>query len=264
MKALLPALLLVSSLALAQEVTVSLTVDPETAVESAAPTLTWASTGAVTCTASGGWSGTKPTSGTETLPPINQTTIYDILCSAADGYAQLSWTAPTQYTNGQTIAATGPESLAGFKAFYGIGNLDTTIDIPGKTVTTYRIDGLTAGNWAFAMTAYLENRIESAQTNQVFKVVTIPASQASASAVIQRVPNPPVITTIGGFVYELRVHPKDGPYLARNVGNVGPGVPCLGPDPAFGTRLYAMDPASVNLTRNPNPNATLVAECRTI
>ncbi len=264
MKALIPALLLVSSLALAQEVTVSLTVDPETAVESAAPTLTWASTGAVTCEASGGWSGTKPPSGTETLPPINQTTIFDILCSAADGYAQLSWTAPTQYTNGQTIAATGPESLAGFKAFYGLGNLNTVIDIPGKTVTTHRIDGLTAGEWSFAMTAYLENRIESAQTNQVFKVVTVPASQATASAVIKRVPNPPVITTIGGFVYELRVHPKDGPYLARSVGSVGAGVPCQGPDPAFGTRLYTVDANDVTLFRNPNPNATLVAECRII
>ena len=64
--------------------TVSLNANP-TRVEPGTPVLlTWTSTNADTCLASGGWSGTKATSGAETVTPYVQTT-YTLTCSNDDG-----------------------------------------------------------------------------------------------------------------------------------------------------------------------------------
>ena len=48
-------------------------------------TLTWSSNNATSCTASGGWSGTRQTSGSETVGPVNQTTRFTLSCSGAGG-----------------------------------------------------------------------------------------------------------------------------------------------------------------------------------
>ncbi|PIQ75491.1 MAG: hypothetical protein COV84_00985 [Candidatus Portnoybacteria bacterium CG11_big_fil_rev_8_21_14_0_20_40_15] len=47
--------------------------------------LQWSSTGVDTCTASGGWSGSKPTSGSETISNLTKSSIYGITCSGVSG-----------------------------------------------------------------------------------------------------------------------------------------------------------------------------------
>jgi hypothetical protein len=48
-------------------------------------TLTWSSTDATSCTASGGWSGSRATSGSETVGPLNANTTFTLSCSGPGG-----------------------------------------------------------------------------------------------------------------------------------------------------------------------------------
>ena len=62
-------------------VTVSFSASPSTVVAGNPVTLTWSSTNATRCTASGGWSGAKASSGTETVTPDSAGTVeYSVSC----------------------------------------------------------------------------------------------------------------------------------------------------------------------------------------
>jgi CubicO group peptidase (beta-lactamase class C family) len=71
--------------------TVTLTADPATVTTGATSVLNWSSTNADSCTASGGWTGTKAVSGTETVT-VSQTTTYTLACTGAGGTTQASAT----------------------------------------------------------------------------------------------------------------------------------------------------------------------------
>jgi hypothetical protein len=64
-----------------------------TAVESGeSPSLTWTATNATTCTASGGWSGLMPSSGTTSPGAISESTTYTLSCTGTGGSASQSVT----------------------------------------------------------------------------------------------------------------------------------------------------------------------------
>jgi hypothetical protein len=246
-------------------VSVTLTVDPVEAVESATPTLTWVSEGAVTCEASGGWSGTKPVSGSETLPPIDRSTSYSLLCSAADGSAQLTWTPPAQYTNGAPLPLS---DLGGFKIYHNLRGqpLDNVVDIPQEAATTYSLTGLTAGDREFAMTAYTDAGVESAQSNSVFKVVQVAASSAQADVSVLLKPEPPTIVTVESVVYEIKIHPvTQVASLGRQVGAIAYGVACIGePVVTTGRGEYYEVPADLAYVAKPPKSDIIVARCAAI
>ncbi len=64
---------------------VSINASPSTISTGQASTLTWSSTNASSCNASGGWSGTKSTSGSLSTGALNQSTIYTLTCNGAGG-----------------------------------------------------------------------------------------------------------------------------------------------------------------------------------
>lgn len=64
--------------------TVDLSADSTTIAAGSSTALTWDSTNAISCAASGGWSGTKTTSGTEPISPAT-TTAYSIECIGGGG-----------------------------------------------------------------------------------------------------------------------------------------------------------------------------------
>jgi hypothetical protein len=65
---------------------VTLQANPATVNAQGSSTLTWSSTDANACTASGGsWTGTKATSGTESVGPIAATTTYTLSCTNTQG-----------------------------------------------------------------------------------------------------------------------------------------------------------------------------------
>jgi uncharacterized protein DUF4038/collagenase-like protein with putative collagen-binding domain len=68
-------------------VTATLTATPTTVPIGGSATLTWSSTNAADCTAGGGWSGTKATSGTASTGPLTTTTSFTLTCNRAGGSA---------------------------------------------------------------------------------------------------------------------------------------------------------------------------------
>jgi Zn-finger protein len=71
--------------------TVDVTVSPSTIDKGQSATINWSSTDATSCTASGGWSGSRGSGGTESVSPT-ATTTYTLNCSGAGGSANDSVT----------------------------------------------------------------------------------------------------------------------------------------------------------------------------
>jgi chitodextrinase len=71
--------------------TVSITASPASITAGQSSTLTWSSTNATGCTASGDWSGTRNTSGTQSVTPAANST-YSLSCSGSGGSASDSAT----------------------------------------------------------------------------------------------------------------------------------------------------------------------------
>jgi hypothetical protein len=79
---------------------------------------------------------------------------------ASVGSATLSWTPPTENTDGSALT-----NLAGFKIYYGTseGNYTSTVDLNNPGLSSYMVENLAGGNtYYFVMTAYDSNGNESA------------------------------------------------------------------------------------------------------
>jgi len=83
--------------------TVTLSATPATIESGSASTLSWNSSGASGCTASGGWSGSEATTGTASTGDLTATTTFTLTCSSAQG---------TSATQSTTVAVT-PLSASG-------------------------------------------------------------------------------------------------------------------------------------------------------
>ena len=141
-------------------------------------TLTWSTQNASSCAASGGWSGSRATSGSELAGPLSANTTYTLTCTASsggnalvmttvfvNGVVQLSWVAPTENVDGSALT-----DLAGFKIYFGLqsgGYLDS-IDVSGSTITQFDLT-VPMGTYYLAMTALDADGNESAYSNEVVK-----------------------------------------------------------------------------------------------
>lgn len=86
----------------------------------------------------------------------------------ASGNAVLSWTAPTQNTNGTALT-----NLQGYRVVYGrsSSNLDQTVQIANASVSTHTLTGLASGTWYFAVKAYTMAGTESDVSNMASKAI---------------------------------------------------------------------------------------------
>ncbi|HKE94046.1 MAG TPA: putative Ig domain-containing protein, partial [Povalibacter sp.] len=84
------------------------------------------------------------------------------------GSASLSWSAPTQNTDGSTLT-----NLAGYRIVYGTSAtaLTQTLEVSNPSVTTYVIEGLAPATYYFAVRAYTSNGGESVNSNVASKVI---------------------------------------------------------------------------------------------
>src|SRR4051794_35459318 len=116
-------LLLLGSIAHAQTAgTITFTANKTSSTTSFAPVLTWSTSPVATsCAASGGWSGTKFASGSQTVTSISANTSYTLTCAWGNGAATVSWTAPTKNAN-----ATSRTDLAGYKSLFGNSSTSLT------------------------------------------------------------------------------------------------------------------------------------------
>jgi hypothetical protein len=88
--------------------------------------------------------------------------------SGALGAASLSWTAPTENTDGSSLT-----DLAGFRVVYGTssGALSQTVQVANPGASSYVVDQLASGTWYFAVKAYSTGGAESSQSNVVSKTI---------------------------------------------------------------------------------------------
>ncbi|HET9448615.1 MAG TPA: putative Ig domain-containing protein [Steroidobacteraceae bacterium] len=88
--------------------------------------------------------------------------------TATTGSATLSWTPPTQNTNGTTLT-----NLAGYRILYGTSatSLTRTIQVANAGVSRYVVENLAPGGWYFSVRAYTTTGAESAGSNTAYKTV---------------------------------------------------------------------------------------------
>jgi putative Ig domain-containing protein len=84
------------------------------------------------------------------------------------GRATLSWTAPTENTDGSSLG-----NLAGYRIRYGTSanSLTNTISIDNASVTTYVVEDLAPATWYFAVTAVTSAGAESVYSNVANKAI---------------------------------------------------------------------------------------------
>lgn len=164
--------------------TVSLSASTTNVVTNGSTTLSWSSTDATGCTASGDWSGNKATSGSQTISALTANSSFNLTCSGAsgavndtvnvtvvqnnNGTALLSWAPPTENTDGSPLT-----DLAGYKIRYGTspGSYSDTITINNPGLTSYLVESLASSDWYFVMTSFNASGIESSYSTEVSKTI---------------------------------------------------------------------------------------------
>ncbi len=87
---------------------------------------------------------------------------------ATTGSATLSWTPPTQRSDGSTLS-----DLAGYKIHYGSaqGEYTQELDISNPGIAEYVVDGLASGTWYFVVSSYDSTGAESSYSSPVSKTI---------------------------------------------------------------------------------------------
>jgi Fibronectin type III domain len=88
--------------------------------------------------------------------------------TSSTGSASLSWTAPTQNTDGTPIVG-----LAGYHIYYGTsaGAMTTTVTLTDPTETSYVVSGLAPGTYYFSIVAYNTAGMDSSESNTTSKTI---------------------------------------------------------------------------------------------
>jgi len=158
--------------------TVTIGANPQTVSSGEYSTLTWSSSNASSCSASGDWPGSKSTSGSETVGPLSSDSQFSLTCTGTGGdttnsttvtitqstrSVNVSWTAPTTRSDGSPL-----NDLDGFRIYYGTtsGNYTQTVTVNDENATSYVISGLTPGTYYFAVTAFDSANNESTHSTE--------------------------------------------------------------------------------------------------
>lgn len=263
---------LLGSFVQAQDVTV--TVTPQSASVRAIPVVTWSTTPAATaCTATGGWSGAKASSGSQTLPEVTRTTTFGLTCTFAGTPAQpgtkvVSWVAPTTNTDGSPLT-----NLASFRVLYGTSasNLDRSAVVDSAAARSWTTPSLVHGTYFFAVRAVNSAGAESDNSSPLVQaVVGTPAGQAStasgsATLTIAPAPNPPTGVTVADMnatVYDLAVG-SDGLSIVagRSVGFMRARTNCGDQVSATNLALRVVPKSRVHFREWVPNHAPVVARC---
>jgi hypothetical protein len=117
-------------------------------------------TGAITISASNG-------SATASLAAF-KITVAAAAAGSPTGSATLSWTIPSDNTNG-----TPATNLAGFHIYYGTtqGALNSVITVSGTSTTKYEISNLSSGTYYFEVAAYNSLGVDGVVSNESSKTI---------------------------------------------------------------------------------------------
>jgi hypothetical protein len=187
---------------------------------------------------------------------VTTTATYSIVCSAANGQAIVSWTAPTQNTDNTPLL-----DLRGFKIFHattvaGLASA-TPIVINDPLAVTYTITGLPSGARYYAMKAFNSTGVDSDMSPSATNVVVIPASTATANVTITTKPKPPVIVTVNTVAYAVQF--QWNKFVMVPVGTVPLNIACVSTQ---NVNNYNVVPrANVKMYEGITKPNVLVAEC---
>lgn len=188
--------------------TLTFTAQTTTGAGSVTPVLTWSTTpAAMSCTASGdpAWTGSKAVAGTQTLAAVTTSKTYQMTCVwPGDTTATLSWTAPTQNTDGTALArcasqaATGP-CLRGYTVHRGSSPtaLSDTRNVDDRNAVSYAWTGLTAGTHHFGVRAVNGDGVASDLSNTASKAIVMTQNvNRSVAITVNPQPNAPAGLTV--------------------------------------------------------------------
>jgi hypothetical protein len=226
------AALLLPSLALAA-LGGTLTITPLSGNAPLTANLTWNVTGGgptTTCTASGGWAGTRAPIGTQATPVLLNDASYTLTCVTPAKPATLgeftpvtlSWTPVTQNTDGTALT-----NLAGYHVLYSDDRnklTEAATDVtPGVTFKNINNPGISilliehtgAATYYYTVRAVNANAGSSSNSNIGIKVVVLetqgsPATPAetltrTVSIGINAQPKPPILTVAGLEAYKPNI-----------------------------------------------------------
>ena len=252
-------MLLLGSMAQAQTAgTVTFTANRTSATGSLVPVLTWSTSPvASSCTASGGWSGTKFASGSETLASITSSKSYTLTCSWGNGSSTVTWTKPTKNSDGSTLS-----NLSGYKVVFGNSasalNQSKSISDPNATSTT--IAALASGTWYFAVRAVNSSNVESDNSSVVSKTISSASAAKTVNITITGGTNPtPSLKTVNRDVYDVVTSSSGYRSLGVKIGTIAIGKPCQSSYKVYSSH-YKVTRSDVTITRTPR-STTVVARC---
>jgi len=86
----------------------------------------------------------------------------------ANGTVTLSWTAPTQNSDGSALT-----DLAGYKIYYrkNSGSYDQAVRLDNPSITTFVVEQLSPATYYFAATAFNSTDVESSFSTEVVRTV---------------------------------------------------------------------------------------------
>ena len=140
-------------------------------------TLSWNATDASSCTAGGGWSGARNTSGNQFVGNIDSSTTFSLTCTGPGGNVvemltvstmssvALNWVAPSENVDGSPLI-----DLAGYRIYYGTSsrNYSDMVELNDPTESSHTLN-LASGDYYVAMTALDQEGNESGYSNEVLK-----------------------------------------------------------------------------------------------
>lgn len=142
-------------------------------------TLSWTSTDATSCAASGGWSGDRPLQGSALVGPLNGATTYTLTCTGDGGTSMdmlsvsvvgtvsLAWQPPAENQDGSPAT-----DLSGYRIYYGSFSRSYSEDVTVSGASTTQWDlSLPSGEYFIAMTAFDSDGNESSYSNEVVRRV---------------------------------------------------------------------------------------------
>ena len=254
-------LLLLPMSAVAQTIPVTLDVQPRTFTLPQTLTVTWnAPAPAVNCTASGGWSGAKGTSGTEQVAGALGTVAFNLTCAGATPTVTVTWVNPTKNIDGTNY--TNPKHVEVYRS----GVASDVGSVSGATVphpqTSYVFSGLPPGTSHFGTKAVNTNNAKSALSNTTSKDVQAATGSAPPVSVTGTQPAPTGVVSVSKDGYAVKASIAVIDYVLDGiVGTVQLGAPCDSLRQMGGTDYYAINRAKyVTWTTNRRPG-TVVVQC---
>ena len=210
-------------------------------------TLTWSATDAISCTASGGWSGARATSGSETTDPITADSTFTLTCDGTAGSASAS--VAVAVIDSQPVAvddsATTTEDVATtidvLANDQGLNDAPVTVSVtqpPANGIATVETDGTItyqpdtgfAGSDSFTYTV-TDNDGDSA-TATVTVDVTCQTCVAGQLVIVSWPANPVGDQVIGYRVY-LDSTPTGSGSVVANLTETTPGFDMNAPSVTF-------------------------------